>query len=411
MLALSEELFILSVALLICVASILLIALLLRCAFHLEAFKRQRVESSPAYNLFSVRPLARTDLVAPSVEDFRFVAENIIILSAGNLADYYAKGEASAGNGRIVAIDLITETSRDLALSGFPSDKAFRPHGIDFSTRTRRLYVVNHANSGEERVEIFLVSGVERLETIQLEWQGCLLPPVPAGTLNAVTEATDKDVYVTQWLPFRLPMDGTVRPRRFIDRLIVLANYGHIILGRALGLAPFSLRFSRVIHCNITNQTYSTAWSRLVSGNGIASSPDGKVIFVVDCMRQFLGVFERDLLTGQLKPKRAVDMPHTADNVMLKPFQFDSDQLELWFGTIPDWMAYMSEALKRDKRRIPGGFMIGRYDVDDPDLVRFEDVFIHDGSVLPAVATAARWRDNILLSGAKATGGVLICNK
>ena len=379
-------------------------AVSIRVLFKLEFFKS--IKSLRSFNRLKPRVLAGTDKLAPSVEDFRFISENIVLLGKGCVLENLHNGDAAPENGAIVAVDMTTEVAITVDRHSFPNEIAFRPHGIEFSSKTNRLYVVNHANNGEERLDIFSVEGKESLDTLKLTWKDCIHPPVPAGSTNAVTEASERDIYFTYWLPFPVPKQGLDRPNGLIDTLCVVGNYGVNLLGKVMGLEPFKYGFTSVMRCDLEAKRCEVAFPKFTSCNGIASSPDGTLLFVVDCFCQYLAVLNRDPVSGKLSRRKEFFLPHGADNVTCHQLR-SGNQYELWMGTVPDTWNYLLEGIKKDKRLVPGGFLSAVYDADKNEM-SFQDVLIHDGSVLPAVATAGRWKNKILMSGPRKTGGVLV---
>jgi hypothetical protein len=373
----------------------------------------KNVKNLPAYNrLKTVRVLGETDKLTPSVEDFRFINDDTILLSSGDVMHFIDEGETASDKGSIYVVHLPTEKMRKLELKGYPGEAeepelGFRPHGIDFSKRTNSLYVINHANNRQERVEIFSISNHHDFETVELRWTGVLKPNVPYGTLNSVTETSDKDVYVTQWLPTYVPKTGLDHPKSLADNWAFLKNYGSVLTGRALGMKPFRVGKTKVHRCHLETKESHVAFKGFVSCNGICSTPDGKIVFVVDCFRGFLAIFDRNHEeNGKLTKRKVVEMPHLCDNVHLKAL--DDGTYELCFGSMPDFYANLMSAVKKDNRLNAGGCLIAVFNPENDDI-KFDDVFIHDGSMLPATATSARWNGKVLLSGPRPKGGVLIC--
>jgi DNA-binding beta-propeller fold protein YncE len=367
----------------------------------------KNVKKLPSFNKYACRTLGDTDKSCSSVEDFRFISDDIIIAGYGNVIAYTDTGN-NAPTGKLLAIDLNTEKSRELNLENYPQNVAFRPHGLSFSKKTSRLYVINHANDGEERIEIFTVNHTTSFESVTVTWQDCIHPPVPAGTLNSVTEGSENDIYFTHWLTYAIPPDGNEHPHGFVEHMNVLRNYFYFLGGRLLSLKPLAHGTTYVYRCDLKSKQCTKAAGRFISCNGISATEDGKFVFVVDCSRQTLSVFNRDAATGKLTVQKVFNSPHLCDNVYC--YTVSPDKYELWMGSMPDFRATLGTSFnKKSTVLVPGGLLTAEYD-GKTGTMTFDDVYIHDGSMLPAVATGAKWKNLVLLSGPRAHGGILVAD-
>ena len=372
-----------------------------RVAWNMELFKD--VKSLPTFQKHpkSCRDLANTAKVAPSCEDFRFLSENILLLGVGAVIPGLEMGDDGPKTDQLAVVDMTTDKIRFLELKNFPRDKVFRPHGLEYEA-PNRLFVVSHAQQGEERVEIFEVSGQHSLATVELKWIGVVTPPVPKGTMNSITAVSVNEIYVTQWLPADVPRKGLLHPSGPVEILEVLYTVFYLIGHRMLGFPVFFGGRTGVYRCEVATNKCEKAFDGFVSANGITSTPDGRFVFVNDCLRQFIAVFEREANTGKLSLVLAKSLPHLGDNIHIHPLA--DGRMELWFGSIPDGIRFLL-----DLRPIPGGLMIGTFDPKNNSL-EIHDGFIHDGTLLEAVATAAKWKNKVVLGGPKKTGGVLVCD-
>ena len=381
------------------VLAAVLAVLIGRFVVHFEVFKK--LEEFPTFQKSQdqCRPVGST--ASGSCEDFRFISDNILIAGFESVNLALDFGNDAPHSKHMVAVDLTTEKHRLIDLEGFPFDQyQFRPHGIDYKAPDR-LFVVNHANDGVERVEVFEVSGQGALDTVKLKWIKAVTPPVPKLAMNSVTAVSPNEIYVTHWLPVDIPKGGMGHPKTPPEIANVVYNYGLLLGGRALGLPHFVGGKTSVYRCLVDKNQCELAFPGFVSSNGITSTPDGKFVFVVDCVRQFLAVFKRDTDTGKLTLAKSIDMIHTGDNIMVGSAK--NGKYELWVGTIPDLNKYLAK-----NKMLPGGLILITFDPRDLSLV-VKDEFLHDGSKLEGVATAAKWRGKVLLGSPKKGGGILIC--
>jgi hypothetical protein len=120
-------------------------------------------------------------------------------------------------------------------------------------------------------------------------------------------------------------------------------------------------------------------------------------------MGQSVDLYARDAKTGELSLKFVQRTPHAMDNAVIRATAGDS--FEILMGAIPDTYSFVMSTLLKDHRPIPGGVTVAR---KISWALGFEDVVIHDGSLLSTVSVAARWKQSMLLGGPK-TPGVLIC--
>jgi len=351
----------------------------------------------------SCRSLANTDVKAKSCEDFRFVSDNIIITGHGEISTFcFLKGVKSHTTDHLIAIDLNTELLTELPLTNFPKGIEFRPHG--FEVKNNRVYVVNHAQNLSERVEIFELSNPTNIDRIAVKWIKAIEPPVPRGSLNSITAVSDEEIYVTHWLPRELPKAGLDHPETTEEKMNAVLGYAELLGARALGIPPLFHGHTGVYRCLVSTGKCDLAFGNFISSNGIAASPKGDFIFVADCMMEYVAVFARDGSTGKLTLKTTGKLPYAVDNVMLNPSPTSDGTFELWLGTMPDFVHYLTQPNGN-----PGGIAVGKYDPVKNSLT-FVDYFTHDGAIVSGVATAAKWKNFVLLSGPKFKGGIAICD-
>lgn len=380
--------------------------------FNFEYFKD--VSKLEAYQRFSTSKchlLNGTQRFAP-MEDLKLVTPNIAIGAASSLASFYEHGDKIDPLGNIIAFDLTTERLKVLSLNDFPHLVVFRPHGIHYSERTKRLFVVNHANNGEERIEIFSVKHLEDLEALEIQWIDFLNPPGGKGVVNSVTEVSDKQIYLTHSLPYPIPEGGMLHPESFQQFLQLL--WGSGVFWKALGLPPHLVGSTYVFFCDIETKRCGKLPAKFISANGIGSSADGSLLFVADTMRQTLTVFEKqnrnalaieDEEAVKWKVKKIEILPHTVDN--LQVVSLGNHKFEIWMGTSPDLIKTL-KSISVGNVTAPGGFSKGLYD-ETTNKLEVEDILIHDGSFLSGTSSSIAWKNQIVFSSPK-TPGVLICS-
>jgi hypothetical protein len=225
-----------------------------------------------------------TASTAASAEDFRFVSENLVVLGVSSILRLYSHPLEFNTEGKLVAVDLETEQTKTLELVGFPTGVRFVPHGIDvrhFDLNIASLWVVNHVAHGEDRIEIFTLSGVGALDTIRATWIGfqALQDASKWGT-NAVT-GVNEDLYVTNWLSFDTPEkgldpDSPLTVLRFVFQFLINPVVG------PLGLPPFTFGLTKIVRCDTLSESCALAVPNFVSANGICTSPNGDMVFAVD---------------------------------------------------------------------------------------------------------------------------------
>jgi DNA-binding beta-propeller fold protein YncE len=301
-------------------------------------------------------------------------------------------------------IDLKAQQSKKLDLNGFPG--TFRPHGLEVSKRTKTIYVVNHADGMDERVEMFKYDGEGSLQNFTLRWAGAVRPPVPKLSLNSVTEASANHIYVTHWFSRDAPRKGKARAEDGGEKLNASIVNLELIGFRFLGLPAFAVGNTNVYLCTFPKKECTVAYSNFISANGIASDPEGKFVFVNDCARQDVSVFSRDAQTGALTLRAVHPLKHDADNVHVN--RRADGKLELWFGTMPNIAKSFIAMAMHHWEMVPGGFLSVIY---DPVSNTFQDEVDvqHDGSLLEDVATGAKYGNKILLGG-PASAKLLMCD-
>jgi DNA-binding beta-propeller fold protein YncE len=351
------------------------------------------------------RPLGDTSKTAPSVEDFRFISTDLIIAGNGFVIEFIDNGQNSR-NGSLVLVDIQNEQTRPLDLSGYPAGRIFKPHGMDYSSKTGRLYVVNHAQ--HDVVDVFKVSYPTSFFWCSVTFEMTIpLTNVPNGAANSVAEVSPDEILITYCLPFGMPAEGTKDPLGVASKLRVLQIGVNVFGGKMLGLPHGWIGRTEVFRCSLVSKVCTPAATNFLSANGIALSPDKNFVFVADCFRNELTAFARNETSGALTRIINQPTPYTVDNIQIatKP----DGSYVLYMGSISSLACTLVEALTHDDRPCPGGFITGTF---DGKQFTFKTEINYQGPLLPAVSHAAFWKDesgSVLLSGPKSTGGILIC--
>jgi hypothetical protein len=110
-----------------------------------------------------------------------------------------------------------------LRITGLPDGVRFQPHGLFYSTKTERLYVVNHggASGVGSRIEMFDVHQAEGTEELpSLQWRMAIGGGhhFPNVALNSVVEGKGDEVYITQFQNFAIPVGGEKHPVGWRER-------------------------------------------------------------------------------------------------------------------------------------------------------------------------------------------------
>lgn len=150
-------------------------------------------------------------------EDMALGRHGVLFISSGDLGKTFKDGASAANPGHIWVLNMRGGGSPKpvkAIIYSFPKDLRFQPHGIDVSNSTDKLYVVSH-NDGYSSVIVLNIQYNDKCIK-DADWK-CQEPVVltfdkdiesnlfPHMGLNDVVEASDHEVYVTQWLPFSWP--------------------------------------------------------------------------------------------------------------------------------------------------------------------------------------------------------------
>jgi len=372
-----------------------------RIAQRLGAFVD--VRSMPAFMSASeCSVVGDTARSAPASEDVRFVAPSLVLASSSNYADLRKDGEAPPG--ALVLVDLETERTRAVELEGFPADVGFWPHGLDVAGDSTRVFVVNHALHAE-RVEVFELQHASSFDRARLKWVGGVVLPIARLAANSVASVSEDEFYVTHWLPEAVPPGGTE-----LNKLATQRVFLELLGVRVVDPPAFWVGRTAVYRCSLSKKSCALAFGGFLSANGIDSSPDGRFLFVVDCVRNELNVMRRDPASGALSLVRTHRYKHGIDNVVVS--ELPDGKLQLQTGNIPDLWAFIVESATHTTP-IPGASLVAVFDPAKPDadLVFHDELeVVHDGTKVSGISVAVVWkRGNRVIMGGHKKGGVLSC--
>ena len=286
-------------------------------------------------------------------------------------------GHSTEESGRLVVLELESEKQHTVFRGGqgkgaepgwgdpsctTPPRKSFNAHGIDLVRRNDgrlQLLVVQHGS--REAVELFEVMGAGT--DWRVEWRGCVLAP-PNAYLNGVAGVSNGDFYTTKYLPTETPIDLT--------KEIPRSNTGYVY---AWSQSDTSYR--------------KIGGTDGIMPNGIATSPDGRFIYVNMAAEHSVRKFE--VATGRELGRVAVDMP---DNSHWGPdgrIIIASVKKGL---TAEDFKACLS--VKQGPCSIP--FKVVAL---DPDSMIVETLYVSDGVPMGAGTSGFRVGDELFIGSVK----------
>ncbi len=287
-------------------------------------------------------------------------AEDITIHPGTGIAyvsscDRRALQQGKPGRGAIYAYDLNPAASEPVNLTP-EADNDFRPHGISLFVSGDghdALFVVNH-QGGKHRIDVFDLKdgGLEHRKTLN---SPMLVSP------NDIVAVGPEAFYVTN--DHRYPSG---RMRQVEDYL--------------------RLRRSNVVFYN--GAEFVQAASGLGYANGINVSPDGKLLFVCALSEGALHVYDRDVPSGALVHREAIELGTGVDNV-----EVDAGG-GLWIGAHPQLLT-TAKHFKNPGTPSPSQVLHltaraeGGYDV--------EEVYLDSGEQISGSSVAAALGNRLLI--------------
>ncbi len=303
--------------------------------------------------------------IAPGAEDVTIDPElNLAFIAAADRRAWYNEGKSAANpaNGvYVLALD-----GSDAARRVSPEIDGFHPHGLSLwrgPNGERRLFVINHATSGEELVEIFSIradGGLTHLESISFPE---MFSP------NDLVAVGPRQFYVTN-------------DRRF-EKGPLAALESYLALPLA-SVAYFDGEKGRI------------AKGGIAYANGINQSADGQTIYVAELLKRRIAVFERNMTTGALKRVKNIKVDTAPDNIEV------SRDGALWVAGHSKIFAFLEHA--KDETALAPSHVIRV----NPRNGLSSDVLVSVNGEINASSVGAVWA-NTLIVGAVFDSHVLVC--
>lgn len=345
-------------------------------------------------------------------EDLVLTPHDWIITSNLDMIDFWVEKGVDVcsrdNTGGLWAFDFVHAPQR-LEVKGLPNEveACFMTHGLFLSETTSRLYVVSHHGT-HSSIQVLLVAYDKEQNNIPtLTWIRSITSPLFRNMgLNDVVEGVNgSELYVTQFLPFDMPVHGQNNPSSLLERIQQMLVVPMLILG---------IKRSTVLRCVFTDSPKipamcSAATDQTFRGaNGIAISTNRKTLYVNDLFTHSLVVMKR-LNTGMLEQVETIPLKHAVDNIECK--LSENGREEIWMGTMPDMMVIaMNEGKPAEQREeVPGGLS---FVTKDPNTGKWGDqqvVYNHDGSILSQASFGMQHGNKIIL-GSPHSNGVLVCD-
>ena len=242
----------------------------------------------------------------------------------------------------------------------------FLPHGISLwrgPNGEKRLFVVNHASSGAEIVEIFDIGAdgaLAHLESISFD---------AMHSPNDLVAVGPRAFYATN-------------DRGFKEGLMSLVE------------AYMAMPFSDVVYYD--GEQGRVVAEDLVYANGINQSADGSKIYVAEFLKRRISVFDRDPSSGALSLVKRLKTNTGPDNIDV------AEDGALWIGGHTKVFEFLAHA--EDESAIAPSHVVRL----DPETGENRDVFIDIGGVINGSSVGAV-SGNMLVVGAVFDGHVMVC--
>jgi arylesterase/paraoxonase len=269
--------------------------------------------------------------------------------------------------GEIYGLDLTREDSVPIPLSGgMPAD--FHPHGISLwrgPDGAKRLFVINHPLDGGHEVVIFDVrdDGLALVETVTYP---------DLSSPNDLVAVGSRQFYASNDRGY--PEEGA---------MATLEAY--------LQLPVSSVSY-------FDGERGERAAGGLVFANGINASADGRTVYIAECLRRIVGIYDRDPASGGLTRRGTIDLGSCPDNI-----EVDEDGT-LWIAAHPklfDLIAHREDASKLAPSQILRV---------DSATGAVTEVLLDGGALISAASTASVAGDRMVV-GAIFEDKVLVCER
>jgi arylesterase/paraoxonase len=135
--------------------------------------------------------------------------------------------------------------------------------------------------------------------------------------------------------------------------------------------------------------------------NGVDVSPDGHTLYVAETGKRRLQVFDRDVATGDLKPRDKVSLDSAPHNISV-----DADG-NVWISAHPKSLSYM-RTLEDSSARSPTQVL--KYTPGAERNKQISEIYVNGGDELSSGSVVAA-RGNRLVIGSVVDHKLLLCNQ
>jgi len=319
-----------------------------------------------SFNTESCRVIANFS----SCEDIQVdYANDLLYLSANNWTAYFR--EEYSVQGGIYVLDLKQKNAKPKLVS-VDQPAVFHPHGFhlytDPETKEKVLFVINHKQKGHSAIEVFDVIDKDTIKHRETFSHDLLI------NANEVLGVGKRQFYVTQ--DTKYPLNGIT-----------------LTVAAALGREAGSL-------FHFDGKNWKTVIENLNLGNGLAVSPDHKLLFVGETNKKRVRIYDGDIKSGDIRFKASYNLDLFPDNI-----EMDSDG-NLWAAGFPNLLA-MSERIKGRDLKVPVRIMKASFEGEKlKDLTKMLET---TGEEFMAQTVVVPYQDKMILAGIF-TPEVRMCN-
>ncbi len=315
----------------------------------------------------------RTLPMSAGAEDLRIDPTNG--LAYLSYFEHAGRGPRSLGTGTVMLVDLNTAEPRvRAALATEPAH--FTPSGLSLyapSSGPKRLFVVNRAELGTHGVEIFDQSATGAFAPVETVRDPLFWSP------TAIVAVGPKQFYVVNDAGFKEDFDAS-DPRKYVAQKL-RGNRGTVVY--------FDGKSGRIVA------------DRLGVPTGVAVSPDGRTLYVVESGDGRIQLLDRDPTSGALTSTRRIRIGDTPHNITV-----DTDG-SLWI-TVHSLGSSFVQGIGDAASTFPTRVVKVVPSVSgDSDI---SDVYVNGGSELSG-GTIAAPRGNQLVIGSATDHKLLLCTR
>lgn len=299
-------------------------------------------------------------------EDITIDKEGIAWISAHDRRPVLA-GKPSRG--KIFTLDMKAHNPKPIDRTP-ATPSVFHPHGLSYFTQldgTRYLFVVNHPNFvSDHNIVRFNISKNNRLSGSKVYQAPAINAP------NDIAAVGPDQFYWTNDL-------GTTRG--------TFSNFLEITLALPWGSLGF-----------FDGTKATIIYEGLAFGNGVQISKDGKQLYVAETGGKQVNIFDRTPATHQLTLNRTIAIPSGVDNLELDA------KGNLWTAAHPKPLLFGEHTQSNDNKAPSQVFQILL------NQNRAKEIYYNHGSEIAGAATAAVYKDKILL-GPVFDDHLLLCQR